>query len=124
MTAARPLAIYLYELGTIEGLTFVRHSDKLTWFEEAGLPVNPRRYRAEGADGVRSAYTSLQTERHALPYEIDGLVVKVDDLDLRARLGQVSKSPRWAIAYKFAPEEMEAQVAEITIQVSAPVRPT
>ncbi len=117
MTAARPLAVYLYEIGTVDGLTFERHVDKLTWFEEAGLPVNPRRYTAKGLDGVRSAYTSLQTERHALPYEIDGLVVKVDDLDLRARLGQVSKSPRWAIAYKFPPEEMEAQVAEISVQV-------
>ncbi len=117
MTAARPLAVYLYEVGTVEGLEFEKHAEKLGWFESSGLPVNPRRYPAKGLEGVRSAYTSLQNERHGLPYEIDGLVVKVDDLDLRARLGQVSKSPRWAVAYKFPPEEMEAQVAEITVQV-------
>lgn len=117
LTAARPLAVYLYEIGVVDGLTFAQHSQKLRWLEGAGLPVNPRRYPARGLEGVRQAYVSLQNERHALPYEIDGLVVKVDDLDLRARLGQVSKSPRWAVAYKFAPEEMEAQVAEITVQV-------
>ncbi len=117
LTAARPLAVYLYEIGVVEGRAFTRHAEKLKWLEDVGLPVNPRRYPAQGIDGVRVAYTALQKERHDLPYEIDGLVVKVDDLDVRARLGQVSKSPRWAVAYKFPPEEMEAQVAEITVQV-------
>ncbi len=117
LTAARPLAITLYEVGVVEGREFPTHLEKLTWFEEVGLPVNPRRFPAKGLDGVKQAYAALLAERHALPYEIDGLVVKVNRTDWRQRLGQVSKSPRWAVAYKFPPEEMEAQVEDIQVQV-------
>src|SRR5207248_5101703 len=70
-----------------------------------------------GLDGVRAAYQSLMAARHDLPYEIDGLVVKVDSEDQRRRLGEVSKSPRWAIAYKFPPEEEETVVENIEVQV-------
>jgi len=117
MTAARPLSIYVYEVGTVEGLTFSTHWDKLEQLQTLGLPVNPRRHRVEGADGIRQAYQALLADRHSLPYEIDGLVVKVDSEDHRKRLGQVSKSPRWAVAYKFPPEEIETQVEDIQIQV-------
>lgn len=117
VTSSRPLSVFLYETGEVEGKTFTSHLEKLTYLESLGLPVNPRRYPAVGLDGVRKAYVDLQNERHALPYEIDGLVVKVDETDARVRLGQVSKSPRWAMAYKFPPEEVEAQVAEIVVQV-------
>ncbi len=119
MTAARPLSVYLYEAGEIVGgPKLLRHSEKLKWFEdELGLPVNPRRTVAKGIEGVREAYAALMKDRHGLAYEIDGLVVKVDDEDFRARLGQVSKSPRWAIAYKFPPEEVEAFVEDIFVSV-------
>lgn len=117
LTAARPLAIYLYEVGEVEGREFATHREKLEYLAQVGLPVNPRRFAASGLDGVRQAYAALLAERHALPYEIDGLVVKVNHTDQRARLGQVSKSPRWAVAYKFPPEELEAQVERIVVQV-------
>ncbi|MFT3842285.1 MAG: NAD-dependent DNA ligase LigA [Myxococcaceae bacterium] len=117
LTAARPLTIYLYEVGTVEGRTFATHKEKLDWFKTLGLPVNPRRYEAHGLDGVRAAYTNMIADRHALPYEVDGLVVKADKEEVRQRLGQVSKSPRWAIAYKFPPEEVEAFVENIDVQV-------
>lgn len=117
LTASRPLSVYLYETGVVEGHTFQTHAEKLAYFEQVGLPVNPRRSVVQGKDGVMKAYAALLAERHALPYEIDGLVVKVDSSDARARLGQVSKTPRWAIAFKFPPEEMEAQVEEIVVQV-------
>ncbi len=116
-TAARPLSVYLYEIGVVEGVEFASHSEKLKFFEEIGLPVNPRRKIARGKDGVMAEYAALMADRHGLPYEIDGLVVKVDDSDARARLGQVSKTPRWAIAFKFPPEEKEAFVEKIDIQV-------
>ncbi len=117
VTATRPLSIYLYEVGVLEGVSFANHIEKLKWLEQAGLPVNPRRFEAKGLDGIREAYAKLLAERHALPYEIDGLVVKVASEDGRLRLGQVSKSPRWAVAYKFPPEEVETQVEKIDVQV-------
>jgi DNA ligase (NAD+) len=117
ITAGRPLSLFVYEVGVVDGKSFTSHREKLDWLAQVGLPVNPRRYAARGAAEVAQAYAGLLAERHALPYEIDGLVVKVDDLDLRARLGQVSKSPRWAIAWKFPPEEMEATVEDIQVQV-------
>jgi DNA ligase (NAD+) len=117
MTAQRPLTLFLYEVGIVEGLTYKTHLEKLELLESLGLPVNPRRHRVEGMEGVRQAYETLLKDRHGLPYEIDGLVVKVDNEDQRKRLGQVSKSPRWAVAYKFPPEEIETQVEAIHIQV-------
>ncbi len=117
ITAARPLSVYLYEVGVVDGKTFITHQEKLAYLDEVGLPVNPRFAVAKGLDGVMEEYKSLRADRHSLPYEIDGLVVKVDLTDARNRLGQVSKTPRWAIAFKFPPEEMEAQVDEIVVQV-------
>ena len=117
MTASRPLSVYLYEVGVVEGKTFETHTEKLDFLEKTGLPVNPRRATVKGLEGVMKEYRSLLADRHSLPYEIDGLVVKVDSTDARNRLGQVSKTPRWSIAFKFPPEEMEAQVDEIVVQV-------
>lgn len=116
-TASRPLSLYLYEVGVIEGVTFDTHVEKLAAMEAWGLPVNPRRSRVTGFDGVKGAWSALLAERHGLPYEIDGLVVKVDRSDFRTRLGQVSKSPRWAVAWKFPPEELETKVRQILVQV-------
>ncbi len=119
LTASRPLAFMAYEVGELLGLkkALETHRQKLELLAKWGLPINPRRDDAHGLDDVRAAYARLLADRHALPYEIDGLVVKVDSLDARERLGQVSRSPRWAIAYKFPPEEMETQVERIFASV-------
>jgi DNA ligase (NAD+) len=116
-TAARPLSVIVYEVGVVDGLVFKSHGEKLDWMGAAGLPTNPRRYVAKGLGGVREAYENMIKDRHALPYEVDGLVVKVDSEDFRSRLGQVSRSPRWAVAYKFPPEEAEAHLASIEVSV-------
>jgi DNA ligase (NAD+) len=116
-TAARPLSLYVYEVGVVEDREFETHAEKLDALAGWGLPVNPRRNVVTGFDGVKGAWSALLAERHALPYEIDGLVVKVDRTDFRTRLGQVSKSPRWAVAWKFPPEEMETKVERILVQV-------
>lgn len=117
ITASRPLSIFLYELGEHTGAPFTRHQEKLEWFQKVGLPVNPLNRPARGLEEVRAAYAALQAQRHALPYDIDGMVVKVDAEDLRKRLGQVSRSPRWATAYKFPPEEEETVVEQIGVNV-------
>lgn len=116
-TAARPLSVYLYECVPGDGVpAFKTHTQKLEYLKTLGLPIN-RYQHAAGADGVRQRYDESLKGRHALPFEVDGMVVKVDDEDLRRRLGQVSKSPRWAVAYKFPPEEESTTVEDIGIQV-------
>ncbi|WP_223636487.1 NAD-dependent DNA ligase LigA [Corallococcus sp. EGB] len=116
-TAARPLSVYLYECVPGDGVpAFKTHTEKLEYLKTLGLPIN-RYQHADGADGVRQRYEESLEGRHALPFEVDGMVVKVDDEDLRRRLGQVSKSPRWAVAYKFPPEEESTTVEDIGIQV-------
>jgi DNA ligase (NAD+) len=116
-TAARPLSVYLYECLPGDGVpAFKTHTEKLGYLKTLGLPVN-RHHDAKGADGIRQRYDESLKGRHALPFEVDGMVVKVDDEDLRRRLGQVSKSPRWAVAYKFPPEEESTTVDDIGIQV-------
>lgn len=116
-TAARPLSVITYEIGLIEAPEPPSHSAKLELLARLGLPTNPRNKRANGVEEVRAAYVAMMGERHQFPYEIDGMVVKVDSADLRKRLGQVSKSPRWAVAYKFPPEEERTQVEDIQVQV-------
>ncbi|MHB8877524.1 MAG: NAD-dependent DNA ligase LigA [Myxococcaceae bacterium] len=117
VTASRPLSLFLYETGVVEGQTFTSHLEKLAFLADVGLPVNPIRFEAKGLPGVRAAYESLLSQRHGLPYEVDGLVVKVNSEDQRLRLGQVSKSPRWAVAYKFPPEEELTIVEDIGVNV-------
>ncbi len=117
VTASRPLSLFLYEVGVVEGRSFATHVEKLAWLESLGLPVNPVKRLARGLPGIREAYAELLGRRHELAYEVDGLVVKVNDEDLRLRLGQVSKSPRWAVAYKFPPEEEETLVEDIEVNV-------
>ncbi|MBI3183601.1 MAG: NAD-dependent DNA ligase LigA [Myxococcales bacterium] len=117
VTASRPLRFFAYEIGHADGLSFSTHLEKLSLLEGLGLPVNQFRHRAAGLPGVREAYRALLERRHQLPYEVDGLVVKVNEEDLRKRLGQVSRSPRWAMAYKFPPEEEQTRVVEIEVQV-------
>lgn len=117
ITASRPLSLFLYEVAEAKGLPFQSHWQKLEALKAWGLPVNPRNRQAHGLAEVRSLYQEFLAGRHQLPYEVDGMVVKVDSEDQRRRLGQVSKSPRWAIAYKFPPEEEETQVENIGVTV-------
>ena len=91
--------------------------DLLLWLERCGLPVNPERRRLPEGAGVAELIQEWQGRRHLLPYEIDGLVLKVDRLGWQEELGSDSRAPRWAIAYKFPPEERETTVLEIQVSV-------
>jgi DNA ligase (NAD+) len=117
VTASRPLTVFLYETGEVEGLSFASHEEKLRALQSFGLPVNPRLVVARSVAEIQAAYQALESERNSLSYEIDGLVIKVNSTALRSKLGQVSKTPRWAVAYKFPPQEVEAQVANIFVSV-------
>ena len=116
-TAKRPLSIFFYEIGEWSGPPFDSHWEKLTALRELGLRPHPENRRCGSLDEVRAAYAALLARRHELPYEIDGAVVKVDSEDQRARLGQVSRTPRWAVAYKFPAEEEATTVEDIQVSV-------
>ena len=103
LAAERPLSLWAYGLGVTDGLRFAQHSEGLDWLRERGFPVNRDIVRLESADEVVAQCLDWQERRGSLDFEIDGVVVKVDDLELQRRLGVVGRDPRWAIAWKFPP---------------------
>ncbi|MCA3241674.1 MAG: NAD-dependent DNA ligase LigA [Rubrivivax sp.] len=118
VTAARPLSFYAYGLGEAVGLpTFARHSELISWLQQRGLPVNERRRVCEGADELVAFHRAVEAERDALPFDIDGVVYKLDRLDWQRRLGFKSREPRWAVAHKFPAQEQATRLNGIDIQV-------
>ncbi|MEA2333752.1 MAG: ligase [Solirubrobacteraceae bacterium] len=101
--AKRPLSIWCYQVGVTDGLTFERHSQALDWLKEHGFRVNPDIKLLGSEDEVIAQCLQWQQRRGELDFEIDGVVVKVDDLALQRRLGAVGRDPRWAVAWKFPP---------------------
>jgi DNA ligase (NAD+) len=125
ITASRDLAMFCYQLGAKQGGPTLRtHQQTLDWLRELGFQVNPR---IEVHDDLASVYAfcqSMEEQRHSLGYEIDGVVVKVDDLGQREELGFTSKAPRWAIAYKFPPEERTTLLRGIMVSIGRTGRAT
>jgi DNA ligase (NAD+) len=117
VTASRHLSIWCYGLGAAEGVAVETQWQALEWIRNAGLPVNPLIERHDSLDGVYEYCERILNRRHALGYEIDGVVVKVDSLALQERLGATSKAPRWAIAFKFPPEEKTTKLTDIQVHV-------
>ncbi len=99
----RPLSMWCYQVGVVEGLEFQRHSQALDWLGEHRFRVNPDIQVLDSEDEVIAQCLDWQQRRGELDFEIDGVVVKVDDLQLQRRLGSVGRDPRWAIAWKFPP---------------------
>ena len=117
ITARRRLDIIIYGVGAAEGPSFDRHSDLLDHLERAGFRASPQRRLCRGLSEA-AAYCEEWQQRHGeLNYGADGVVLKVDSLALQRELGQVSRSPRWAVAYKFPPEEQTTVVKEIMVSV-------
>ncbi len=117
VTALRPLTMFTYGVGSITGLQFDTHGEQLNGLKNFGLRVNPLIRRGVSLPDVIAYYRMLAEKRHQLPYEIDGMVAKVDSLALQEQLGATSRSPRWAIAYKFRAVQETTKVASIEIQV-------
>ncbi|MBK5224725.1 MAG: NAD-dependent DNA ligase LigA [Acidimicrobiia bacterium] len=118
VTASRGLHLWCYQMGELEGgPSFERHADTFDYIASLGLPVNPEIRTLSGLDDVEAFCRHWQEHRHDLPYEIDGVVVKVDDLARRQRLGVTSKAPRWAIAFKFPPEERSTTLIDIEVSI-------
>jgi len=117
VTAKRPLDIFVYGTGLVQGLEFKSHSMLLEILKEFGLPVNPNIRAGLAIDKVLSAYKDLEAQREELPYEIDGMVIKVDEIEIQRQLGEKIKSPRWAIAYKFLAMQNTTTIKDIVVQV-------
>jgi DNA ligase (NAD+) len=117
ITAQRPLSIFFYETGDTPGLELKTHWEKLLLLRELGLRTNPENELVESVDAIKDKYRRLLGKRHELPYEIDGSVIKVDSEDQRRRLGAVSRTPRWAVAWKFPAEEEATTVQDIFVSV-------
>jgi len=117
VTASRPLDGYFYAVGELDGAMPGTQGELLSFLESLGLKVNRERRRCDDLDSALGYFHHLASLRQGLPYEIDGMVVKVDRMDLRDILGATSRSPRWAIAYKFQAEEARTVVKDIAAQV-------
>lgn len=118
ITAKRPLDMFCYGVGNGEGLPFRTHWDLMMALQHWGLRVNrPHIKVCDTLDAVIEGCREFEQNRREFPYEIDGAVIKVNRLDLQARLGTKSRSPRWAIAYKFAPSQETTTVLSIDVQV-------
>ncbi len=125
VTASRELSFWSYQLGALEGgPQLERHSAALELMREAGLPVNPEVREVRGLDAVYDFCRYWQERRHDLDYEIDGVVIKVNELSLQQQLGATSRAPRWAIAYKFPPEERTTKLAGIMVSIGRTGRAT
>ena len=103
LAAERPLSMWAYQVGVTEGLSFSTHWEALGWLREHGFRVNPDIQLLDSEDEVVRQCLGWQERRGGLDFEIDGVVVKVSDLELQRRLGSVGRDPRWAIAWKFPP---------------------
>ena len=125
ITAGRELSFLSYQLGAIEGgPVFSAHSDTLAFLANCGFPVSPEIRVVDTLAEVGDYCAHWTQHRHDLPYEIDGVVVKIDDLALRRELGSTAKAPRWATAFKFPPEERTTLLRAIEISVGRTGRAT
>ena len=118
VTARRRLSFFAYAVGAIEGIELPpTHSATLALLRDWGFPVSPEVDRAEGFEGLIAYYERIAARRDGLPYDIDGVVYKLDDYAGQQRMGFVSRAPRWAIAHKFPAEEQSTTVEAIDIQI-------
>jgi DNA ligase (NAD+) len=115
VTDSRPLSLWVHSFGFADGVRFESHSGFLEWCREAGLPVAPTGEVVDDLGGVASYLERWEAHRHSVDWEIDGAVVKVDQIALQEELGATSHAPRWAIAYKFPPEERTTLLRSIQV---------
>ena len=113
LAAERPLSMWCYAIGATEGIAFSSHWEALEWLREHGFRVNGDVKKLGSEDDVVAQCLGWQERRGALDFEIDGVVVKVDDVELQRRLGVVGRDPRWAIAWKFPPTTAVTTLNEI-----------
>ncbi|MCA2200709.1 NAD-dependent DNA ligase LigA [Streptomyces griseoincarnatus] len=125
VTATRPLHMVVHGIGVLEGYKgLTRLSQGYGLLKEWGLPTSPHNKVVDGLEGVREFIAHYGENRHSVAHEIDGVVVKLDEIPLQGRLGTTSRAPRWAIAYKYAPEEVNTRLVNIRVGVGRTGRVT
>jgi DNA ligase (NAD+) len=117
VTSQRALSLVCHGVGYVEGVRLTSHWESLQLLRDIGLRTNPNNKRVDNLEEVFEYVTHWQEHRHDVPYEIDGTVVKVDKVGQQEELGHTSKAPRWAIAYKFPPEERTTKLENIEVHV-------
>lgn len=117
VTASRNMQIWVYSLGESQGYLPEDHWESLEWLQSLGFRVNPLNERCQTLDEVKDYYRKWVEKRHDLPYEVDGVVVKVNPFNYQISLGVVGREPRWAVAYKFPAERAETRLLDIVINV-------
>lgn len=117
ITASRPLDIYVFNVQKCDDITFKTHYESLLYLERLGFNVNPVKILCKNMQEVRDAIYKIGEMRNGLDFGIDGAVVKVNDLELREKVGTTYKTPRWAVAYKYPPEKKETLLKDIVCQV-------
>ena len=117
IVAQRPLGIVFYGTGATQGVDIDLHSQVFSLFKKLGLPTSERWWLADSVEEILNAIRELDKIRTDFAYQTDGAVVKVDEFEQRERLGFTAKSPRWAIAYKYAAERVETRLIDIIVQV-------
>ncbi|MEU7412766.1 NAD-dependent DNA ligase LigA [Streptomyces sp. NPDC042638] len=125
VTATRPLHMVVHGIGALEGYSgMTRLSQAYDLLKTWGLPTSPHNRVVDGLDGVREFIAYYGENRHSVEHEIDGVVVKLDEIRLQGRLGSTARAPRWAIAYKYAPEEVNTKLVDIKVGVGRTGRVT
>ena len=118
ITSKRPLAFNAYSIGIAEGINLPNtHYARLQWLKSIGIPINPEIRLCNGVQEVLAFYRDMQNKRALLGYDIDGTVLKINDIELQNELGFISKAPRWAIAYKFPAQEELTVLNDVEFQV-------
>jgi DNA ligase (NAD+) len=115
VTSSRPLRLWVHSFGAADGVAFDSHLGFLEWAASAGLPVPPTTTGVDSIAEVEAFLTNWEEHRHSVDWEIDGAVIKVDQTELQHELGATSHAPRWAIAFKFPPEERTALLKKIDV---------
>ena len=124
VTRTRPLALVAHGMGATDGLDVDTHSGFLDFLRDAGIPTAPETRTMDDIDAVWAFVEHWETHRHDPTYELDGVVVKVDRLDQQRQLGSTSRAPRWAIAFKYPPEEQRTRLVDIEVNVGRTGRTT
>jgi DNA ligase (NAD+) len=117
VTRSRPLALYLHGLVRADGVAFGTYSEALRYMASAGLPVHPRMKVCEDLAEAMTFVRTMRDDRHALDHDIDGVVLKLDELGAQEELGATAKAPRWAVAYKLPPEQVTTTLRDIQVSI-------
>ena len=117
ITRSRPLTSFIYGIGTVQGKKLSSHFETILFLKELGLKISQDVRLCQNLDEIKDYYQKILARRDKLDYELDGIVIKVNDFELQKKLGELSRSPRWAVAWKFPPQQETTKVKDIVVNV-------